>query len=130
MKKILVALILGVLLPQVAGAQTYDTIQWGYDKYHYSIWYDTLPEFFDSVPNYNPSRPLLNVLEYDDRDGVNNTLALPQHVERPTLVYGVAVTEKMDSRSWLITRNPWHIAEYVYLFQKVGDTLELRDSAR
>ena len=40
-KTILIIAILGMLLPSIVRAQP-DTVQWGYNKYHYSVWYDTL----------------------------------------------------------------------------------------
>ncbi|MBR6991303.1 MAG: hypothetical protein IKH97_03680, partial [Bacteroidales bacterium] len=46
-KNILIIAILGMLLPSIVRAQP-DTVQWGYNKYHYSVWYDTLPEFYDT----------------------------------------------------------------------------------
>ena len=123
-KNILIIAILGMLLPSIVRAQP-DTVQWGYNNYHYSVWYDTLPEFYDT------SRQRLCLQLIGDPVGRYYVMGVPQYVERPTLVYGVSVTELMWGREFYsFCRNPWHTEEYVYLFQKVGDTLELRDSAR
>ena len=131
MKKILTALLMGMILLPTAAAQT-DTVQWKCNRYHYSAWYDTLPAFFDSNTTYSYGEvvPALKLWEYGARDGRNFTLCFPQYVERPTRVYGVAVTEVMDIDPHHLARNPWHTAEYVYLFQKVGDSLVMLDSAR
>ena len=121
-------IIMGVLLMPLAAAQT-DTVQWGYVKYHYSLWYDTLPEFYTYY--LHEDWPGLKLWEwYYDRH--NQMMAMPQHVEGPTPVYGVAVTEPIAySRSTLsLIQHDWYLPEYVYLFQKVGDTVVLLDSAR
>ena len=121
-KTILIIAILGMLLPSIVRAQP-DTVQWGYNKYHYSVWYDTLPEFYDTSGR--------QLWLQGTGGGPYHVLGVPQYVERPTLVYGVAVTERMPSSSLSsLCQNPWHTEEYVYLFQKVGDTLVLRDSVR
>ena len=129
MKKILTALLVGVVLLPTLAAQT-DTVPWKCNRYHYSSWYDTLPEFYDTFTHYPYVEPALKLWDYDARDGRNFTLCFPQYVEQPTRVYGVAVTEVMDIDPHHLARNPWHTAEYVYLFQKVGDSLVLLDSAR
>ena len=133
MKKTLVIFILGILLSPVATAQP-DTVQWMCNRYHYSVWYDTLPEFYScyNVDGFiDTNRPGLRLCETDGICLSHNVLGVPQYVERPTLVYGVAVTELKNYGSIVrVTRNPWYTEEYVYLFQKVGDTLELRDSVR
>jgi hypothetical protein len=128
MKRLLIIIILTVLLTPVVKAQT-DTVQWGYGGYHYSLWYDTLPEFYTYY--LNESRPALKLWEWY-YDFPNEMFAMPQHVDGPTPLYGVAVTEPIEySRSVRsIIRNDWYLPEYVYLFQKVGDTLVLLDSAR
>ena len=61
---------------------------------------------------------------------LGHVTAYPQHVDRPTWVQGVAVTEPLDYYYWSIIRNQQYTEEYVYLFQKVGDTVELIDSVR
>ncbi len=128
MKRLLIIIILTVLLTPVVKAQT-DTVQWGYGGYHYSLWYDTLPEFYTYY--LNESRPALKLWEWY-YDFPNEMFAMPQHVDGPTPLYGVAVTEPIEySRSVRsIIRNDWYLPEYVYLFQKVGDTVALLDSAR
>ena len=128
MKKIALILVMGVMLSTVATAQT-DTIPWKYDKYHYSVWYDTLPEFFTYWACY-PNIPALQLYEWEGYDYPGHVTAFPQHVDRPTLVQGVAVTEPLNYYYWSIIRNQRYIEEYVYLFQKVGDTVELIDSVR
>ena len=128
MKKIALILVMGVMLSTVATAQT-DTIPWKYDKYHYSVWYDTLPEFFTYWACY-PNIPALQLYEWEGYDYPGHVTAFPQHVDRPTLVQGVAVTEPLNYYYWSIIRNQRHIEEYVYLLQKVGDTVELIDSVR
>ena len=132
MKKILITLLMGMFLLPTAAAQM-DTVQWKCNRYHYSVWYDTLPAFFDSntTYTYNEVVPALKLWDYTaDQDGRNFTLCFPHYVDRPTNVYGVAVTETMDIDPHHLARNPWHTAEYVYLFQKVGDSLVMLDSAR
>ena len=127
MKKTMLVTIMGVLLLPLAAAQT-DTVQWGYEKYHYSLWYDTLPEFYTYY--LHEDWPGLKLWEWKG-DGRNEMMAMPQHVEGPTPVFGVSVTEPMVYGSIAsITRYDWYLPEYVYLFQKVGDTLVLLDSAR
>ena len=127
MKKTMLVTIMGMLLLPLAAAQT-DTVQWGYEKYHYSLWYDTLPEFYTYY--LHEDWPGLKLWKWDC-DRHNEMMAMPQHVEGPTPVFGVSVTEPMVYGSIAsITRYDWYLPEYVYLFQKVGDTLELRDSAR
>ena len=128
MKKLLIILVLSVVLTPVAKAQP-DTVQWKYKNYHYSLWYDTLPEFYTYY--LQEWRPALKVWKWLSLELLPKMTAMPQRVERPTPVYGVAVTELMDyGRLSLITRNDWYIEEYMYLFQKVGDTMVLLDSAR
>ena len=127
MRKTLIIIILSLLLPGVATAQT-DTVQWGYKGYHYSVWYDSLPEFHGYYLHQEWPALLLSEWQYSYGYRVP---AVPQHVDRPTLVYGVAVTEPIDYGGVsLVVHNQWYAEEYVYLFQKVGDTLELRDSVR
>ena len=128
MKKSLVIIIMCVLLAPVVKSQT-DTVQWGYGGYHYSLWYDTLPEFYTYY--LQEDWPGLKLWEWTG-DRHNQMFAMPQHVEGPTPVYGVAVTEPIvyGTSTTSITRNDWYLPEYVYLFQKVGDTVELLDSAR
>ena len=127
MKKTLIILVLCAVLPAWAEAQT-DTVQWGYDKYHYSVWYDTLPEFFNTLPG--TKTPALNIYPWYC-NSIGHVTAYPQHVDRPTLVQGVAVTERLNYNSDLsIIQHHQYTEEYVYLFQKVGDTVELLDSVR
>ncbi len=128
MKKLLVIIIMCVLLPTVLRAQR-DTVQWGSNRYHYSLWYDTLPEFYTYY--LHEDWPGLKLWEWTS-DRHNQMLAMPQHVDGPTLVYGVSVTEPIvyPASTSSITRNDWYMSEYVYLFQKVGDTVVLLDSAR
>ena len=129
MKKLALILIMGVMLSTLATAQT-DTIPWKYDKYHYSLWYDTLPEFFSCFACFEDV-PGLHLCESDGFvNAHDHVTAYPQHVDRPTLVQGVAVTEPLSYSYWSIIRHLWYIEEYVYLFQKVGDTVELIDSVR
>ena len=125
MKKILTTIIMIMLLTPLAEAQM-DTVQWKCNRYHYSIWYDTLPEFSDT---FSSSYPALQLFWGADGDYRNYVKAIPQYVERPTQVYGIAVTQTPYS-PWSITRNPWFLAEYAYLFQQVGDTVVLLDSVR
>ena len=119
---------MAVLLPTALRAQT-DTVQWGYGKYHYSLWYDTLPEFYTYY--LHEWWPGLKLWEWTN-DDLYQMFAMPQHVEGPTPVYGVAVTEPIvySTATTSITRNDWYLPEYVYLFQKVGDTVALLDSVR
>ena len=128
MKKIALILVMGVMLSTMATAQT-DTIPWKYDKYHYSVWYDTLPEFYTHFACY-PDIPALHLCEWEGCDWPGHVTAYPQHVDRPTLLQGVAVTEPLNYSYWSIIRNQRYIEEYVYLLQKVGDTVELIDSVR
>ena len=128
MKKTIILIAMAVLLPTALRAQT-DTVQWGYGKYHYSLWYDTLPEFYTYY--LHEDWPGLKLWEWS-YDLPYRMTAMPQHVEGPTPVYGVSVTEPIEySRSVRsIIRYDWYLPEYVYLFQKEGDTLVLLDSAR
>ena len=133
MKKILFVLIMGVLLPLVVSAQM-DTVQWNHSKYHYSIWYDTLPEFYiDSTET--------ELWLYSSNGGISRMVpVVPQHVDGPTQVYGVAVAVQTIFNSnvepGMLPIAPYDvryhqfITEYVYLFQKVGDSIVLRDSTR
>ena len=128
MKRLLISIILTVLLTPVVKAQT-DTVQWGYGGYHYSLWYDTLPEFYTYY--LHEDWPGLKLWSWT-ADGPYRMTAMPQHVDGPTPLYGVAVTEPIEySRSVRsIIQNDWYLPEYVYLFQKVGDTVALLDSVR
>ena len=125
---------MSLLLTPMAVGQI-DTVQWGYNKYHYSVWYDTLPEFYDTMVNtgWTLPPPALRLYGWCSEPR-NKMLAVPQHVDYPTLVYGISVTEPMcyDSVGFHLTNILHHcyLPEYVYLFQKVGDTLEMRDSVR
>ena len=83
MKKTIILIAMAVLLPTVLRAQR-DTVQWGYGGYHYSLWYDTLPEFYTYY--LNESRPALNIWEWY-YDLPNEMAAMPQHVDGPTPVY-------------------------------------------
>ena len=136
MKKTLLIILLGGVLASQATAQTGDTLPWMYDKYHYSLWYDTLPEFFQTDSfNMRPS-PILTVFT---EPGFGESAisgpkymhgALPQYVERPTLLTGVAITEGNVSEFSQSAFHPWYLPEWVYLLQKVGDSLVLLDSMR
>ena len=122
MRKSLIIIILFVLLSPVAMAQT-DTVQWLCNRYHYSVWYDTLPDFY-TTEEY----PTLRLIDWGGPRGY--ALGVPQHVDRPTEVYGVAVMLPLHPDPHHLSRNQWYTEEYAYLFQKVGDTLVLLDSAR
>ena len=134
MKKTLLIILLGGMLSSQAAAQTGDTLPWMYDKYHYSLWYDTLPEFFQSdFYNMEPS-PMLKIYSMSGFGEINYSGllyhhgAMPQYVERPTLLTGVAITEgEAFIRG---AAHPWYLPEWVYLLQKVGDSLVLLDSMR
>ncbi|MBQ9864947.1 MAG: T9SS type A sorting domain-containing protein [Bacteroidales bacterium] len=137
MKKILFVLTMGVLLPLAVSAQM-DTVQWNCAEYHRSIWYDTLPEFY-SYWNNDSTLPSLGLYSYEG--GIHAMVpVVPQYVDGPTQIYGVAVAVQgsfnsneesgfMHIPSYDIRYNQF-TAEYVYLFQKVGDSIVLRDSAR
>ena len=130
MKKTIILIAMAVLLPTVLRAQL-DTVQWGSNRYHYSVWYDTLPAFFNTWSQYE--YPSLRLFPWG-ASFPHYVPGMPQHVDRPTQVYGVAVTEPDNYADVYfhtdMVRNPWYIEEYVYLFQKVGDTMVLLDSAR
>jgi hypothetical protein len=126
MKKILMTIVMAVLLLPAVRAQM-DTVQWKCNRYHYSVWYDTLPEFHQL--RWDSAAPALRLTPWSFEDPTY-LMAFPQHVDRPTRIYGVAVTEAVNPDPQHTARNQWYTSEYVYLFQKVGDTVELRDSAR
>ena len=135
MKKLLIVLVLSVVLMPVAKAQVTDTVQWKYRNYHYSPWYDTLPEFYDTVvvyqhPTWDEYGPALVMGHTLSGAHFGRIKVMPQHVERPTFVCGAAVTEPINSNITTIVRYPWHLPEYVYLFQKSKDSIVLCDSAR
>lgn len=128
MKRTLIILILCAVLLPWAEAQT-DTVPWKYSNYHYSVWYDTLPEFFSTQDGMGYTPALFLFPWYCN--SIGHVTAYPQHVDRPTLVQGVAVTERLNYNSDLsIIQHHQYTEEYVYLFQKVGDTVELLDSVR
>ncbi len=125
----------------LASAQTYDTVQWKTPRYHYSTWYDSCPDFFDSAvslyhwPNMEPAmrtRWLDGIYKPD-----NYRVCLPQYVERPTQILGIAVAESIDwaetpfRESLDIVKKRYHLDEYAYLYQKEGkDEYRLVDSVR
>lgn len=127
MKKTALTFIMGVMLSTLATAQT-DTIPWKYDKYHYSVWYDTLPEFYTYWACY-PDIPALRLTEWVG-DCLGHVTPYPQHVDRPTLVQGIAILQPMSFYYWSIIQNQQYTEEYMYMFQKVGDTVEMLDSVR
>ena len=52
MKKVIITSLLALLCPLISSAQT-DTVFGKSPRYHYSEWYDTLPDFFNH-PDYGP----------------------------------------------------------------------------
>ena len=132
MKKLMLIVLLAVLLPAALHAQL-DTVQWKYRNYHYSPWYDTLPEFFDtSNVHYYADEygPVLVLGPTSSEASFNRIRVMPQHVDRPTFVLGAAVAVPTDTLVASVTRYLWHLPEYVYLFQKMKDSIVLCDSAR
>ncbi|MBQ6069282.1 MAG: hypothetical protein IJK84_07240 [Bacteroidales bacterium] len=111
MKKIVLTLIMGAMLSTMATAQT-DTIPWKYNKYHYSLWYDTLPEFFNYWACYTDV-PTLRLAEWVG-DYPRHVTPYPQHVDHPTLVQGIAILQPMSFYYWSIIQNQRYTEEYMY----------------
>ena len=101
MKKLVLLFLSAVLLASVSKAQVPDTVQWKYRNYHYSPWYDTLPEFYDTAvvcshDTWDEYGPALMLGWQMSEASFNRIRVMPQHVERPTYVYGAAVAVPMS----------------------------------
>lgn len=131
-----IPLILALMcLVSAASAQTPDTLQWINKGYHYSCWYDTCPDFFDTTDYiYSANGPLMRM---QCMSGIGlRSMMKPEHVDRPTMILGVAVTEGTTRHDrggvydWEIERLT-HTEEYVYIMQKTHEgKMEIQDSAR
>lgn len=127
MKKILLLLVLSIMVEQ-GWAQTYDTVYNRSNELYYSEWYDTTAYFFEP-PCYNLSRNAYCLYTRTQNYTVSNTfMVVPDYVSRPLKVRGLAVMQIRDYNMCIrnaggLNHDTSRIPEYLYLYQKVGDSL-------
>ena len=117
MKRLILSLIL-VLAGMVAIAQN-DTMYDRYDRYHYTKWYDECPQFYDSCTRFRMST-LGDVVATEVKE---------EYTPVPMKVKGlVAFVDKTSANEHSVY--DYRLPEYMYLYQKIDDTLHLIDSLR
>jgi len=128
MKKILLLSVLSIMAV-LGWGQTSDTVYNRSDELYYSEWYDTCAYFFDTPPFPRAAYCLFTRTRDEESDTFSfyNFQLVPDYVSRPLKVRGLAamVTMNWDMCGWrrFYWRDPTRLPEYLYLYQKVGDSL-------
>ena len=107
-----------ILSGMIAMAQN-DTMYDRYDRYHYTKWYDECPQFYDSCTRYRISAI----------GDIATTEVKEEYTPVPMKVKGlVAFVDKLGPNEHSVF--DYRLPEYLFLYQKIGDTLHLIDSLR
>lgn len=120
------SLLLFVVLAWTATAQTADTLPFIYKNYHYSTWYDSCQDFFDTDVFANTTLPRMRLFVEGGVGRSDHSIVKPEHVDRPTKILGISVAEATNEHDYdiryIFVEQLFHAEEYAYLVKKQPGT--------